>query len=68
MRKTTVTYAFRNNDCIPMIRLRGKWLQRAGFEEGFPIRVEVTPGKLTLTLAEGSLPSSPLSEEAGVRT
>jgi hypothetical protein len=34
MRKITVTYSFRERYSVPMIRLRGKWLQNAGFEEG----------------------------------
>jgi hypothetical protein len=50
MRKATVTYTFRDNDCIPMIRLRGKWLQLAGFEEGRTVQVEVGAGRIMLTL------------------
>jgi hypothetical protein len=52
VRKTTVTYIFQNNESIPMIRLRGKWLGFAGFKEGQPVRVEVAEGKLTLTITE----------------
>ena len=49
MRKTTVTYIFRNDESIPMIRLRGKWLAFVGFRKGQLVSVE---GKLTLTVAE----------------
>jgi len=52
MRKITVTYSVRETGCVPMIRLRGKWLQSAGFEEGVLVQVEVAAGKMILTVAE----------------
>ena len=52
MRKATVTYSFRENDTVPMIRLRGKWLSLAGFEEGTQIEVKVGHGSLTLIAKE----------------
>ena len=52
MRKTTVTYTFRDNATVPMIRLRGQWLKDAGFDEGTVLQVAVSAGKLTLTVAE----------------
>jgi hypothetical protein len=52
MRRTTVTYSFRDNASVPMIRLRGKWLKLAGFDEGVPVQVDVCQGKLTLTVVE----------------
>ena len=51
MRKATVSYSFRDNTTVPMIRLRGKWLKRAGFEEGTPVEITVADGRLTLTAA-----------------
>jgi hypothetical protein len=51
MRKVTVTYSFRENGSVPMIRLRGKWLQLAGFAEGTLVQVEVAAGKMVLTVA-----------------
>ena len=51
MRKATVTYSFRDNRTVPMIRLRGDWLKHAGFEEGRQVHVDVEEGKLTLLLA-----------------
>jgi hypothetical protein len=32
-----------------LIRLKGKWLARAGFLPGSKVRVEVEPGKMTIT-------------------
>jgi hypothetical protein len=51
MRKVTVSYTFRGNATVPMIRLRGKWLERAGFDEGNLVEITVTEGRLTLTAA-----------------
>jgi hypothetical protein len=52
VRKVTVTYSFRNNVSVPMIRLRGKWLALAGFKEGTFVRIEVVEGQLTLIAAK----------------
>lgn len=35
-----------------MIRLRGKWLALAGFEEGSVVCIEIVKGRLILTAAE----------------
>ena len=55
MRKVTVSYTFRGNATVPMIRLRGKWLERAGFDEGSLVDITVADGKLTLTVKEPQL-------------
>jgi len=55
MRKATVSYSFRDNATVPMIRLRGKWLKRAGFEEGTLVEIAVSDGSLTLTVTEPRL-------------
>jgi toxic protein SymE len=55
MRKATVGYSFRDNIAVPMIRLRGKWLKRAGFEEGTLVEIAVSDGRLTLTVTEPQL-------------
>ena len=34
---------------VPFIRLRGLWLQDAGFKIGTEIQIQVEPGKLTIT-------------------
>jgi hypothetical protein len=52
MRKVTVSYTFRGHATVPMIRLRGKWLQDAGFDEGTPVEITVADGRLTLTVTE----------------
>jgi type I toxin-antitoxin system toxin SymE len=52
MRKVTVSYTFRGNATVPMIRLRGKWLQNAGFDEGTPVEITVAEGRLTLTVTK----------------
>jgi len=52
MRKATVTYSFRENRSVPMLRLRGEWLKRAGFEEGRQVHIEVADGRITLILAD----------------
>jgi len=50
MRKVTVTYSLRELDSVPMIRLRGKWLGRAGFQEGKRVQIDVANGRLILTI------------------
>jgi hypothetical protein len=37
-------------DSVPMIRLRGRWLERAGFANGTKMTVDVLLGTLSLTL------------------
>ena len=34
--------------CVPFLRLRGRWLHKAGFAIGTPVRILVTPGRLVL--------------------
>ena len=48
-RRITVTSYFDSRVSVPMIRLRGRWLVRAGFREGDAIRIEVEEGRLVLT-------------------
>ena len=52
MRKVTVSYTFRGNATVPMIGLRGKWLERAGFGEGNLVEVTVADERLTLTVTK----------------
>jgi hypothetical protein len=56
MRRVTVSYYVQRRDCVPMIRLRGKWLAAVGFDEGQLVRVEVKEGTLTLTAASEEAP------------
>ena len=37
---------------VPFLRLQGRWLHRAGFVIGTPLRVLVTPGRLVLEVDE----------------
>ena len=53
-RKATVTSYFDARVTVPMIRLRGRWLKRAGFREGDVLRIEVQNGRLVLTRPEVS--------------
>ena len=63
-RKATVTSYFDARVTVPMIRLRGQWLTRAGFREGDALRIEVQDGCLVLTRPEGPVPTRiPLGEE-----
>jgi hypothetical protein len=49
MRTVTVTYTVRERDTVPMIRLRGKWLTVAGFQEGQRVQVDVVSGRIILS-------------------
>jgi hypothetical protein len=63
-RKATVTSYFDARVTVPMIRLRGRWLKKAGFREGDALRIEVEDGRLVLTRPEGTVPArSPFREE-----
>jgi Toxin SymE, type I toxin-antitoxin system len=63
-RKATVTSYFDARVTVPMIRLRGRWLKRAGFREGDALRIEVEDGRLVLTRPEGPIPARiPFREE-----
>lgn len=37
---------------VPFLRLQGRWLHRAGFAIGTPVRILVTPGRLVLEVDE----------------
>ena len=37
----------------PLLRLSGNWLAEAGFEVGDKVQVEVSEGRLVITLKEG---------------
>src|SRR5580704_10472385 len=42
---------------VPFLRLRGRWLERAGFEVNAPVRVEVSDRRLVLEVCEPEGPS-----------
>ena len=52
MRTVTITYRLREGVTVPMIRLSGKWLDRAGFREGKRVQVQVENRRLTLILED----------------
>jgi hypothetical protein len=62
-RKATVTSYFDTRVSVPMIRLRGRWLMRAGFRKGDALRIEVVEGCLILTRPGDPLPTSILPPE-----
>jgi hypothetical protein len=39
-------------DPMPLLRLRGRWLDQAGFAIGARVRVKVTPGRLALEVLD----------------
>jgi len=47
-RQATVTSYFDARARVPTIRLRGRWLLRAGFCKGDPIQIKVEAGRLVL--------------------
>jgi hypothetical protein len=62
-RKATVTSYFDTRVSVPMIRLRGRWLMRAGFRKGDALRIEVEDGRLILTRPGDPLPTRILLPE-----
>jgi hypothetical protein len=62
-RRITVTSYFDARVSVPMIRLRGRWLVRAGFREGDAIRIEVEEGRLVLTRPSDPVPTRILLPE-----
>ena len=42
----------RNSSPIPYLRLRGRWLEHAGFAVGSTVRVSMEPGRLVIEVAE----------------
>jgi len=41
---------YRQNRQVPMLRVTGKWLARAGFDIGQPFEIDVQHGKLTIMI------------------
>lgn len=44
---------------MPFVRLSGRWLDRAGFAIGTPVRVQVSRGRLVLEAIEPDRPGRP---------
>jgi Toxin SymE, type I toxin-antitoxin system len=49
---------------VPMLRLQGAWLERAGFGVGVPVKVHVSRGRLVIEAAESE--RVPQAEVLGV--
>jgi hypothetical protein len=49
---------------VPMLRLQGAWLERAGFAIGVPVKVHVSAGRLVIEAAESD--RVPQAEVLGV--
>ena len=56
IRKTKIISELRQKagteQVVPFIRLRGRWLEQAGFRTGQNVKVEIQPGCLVLTPVE----------------
>jgi hypothetical protein len=50
VRRLTVSYCPTNNErgVIPYLRLKGKWLEQAGFSIGNYVQVEIEQGRLII--------------------
>lgn len=44
----TVSRRFHGNRCTPFLRLTGRWMRAAGFDEGQAVEVEVHRGRLVI--------------------
>ena len=62
------TYRVREPDgramSVPLLRLQGAWLERAGFAIGVPVKVHVSRGRLVIEAAESE--RVPQAEVLGV--
>src|SRR5688572_30046084 len=54
------SYSGEDQDTVPMVRLRGDWLKREGFEKGKKMTVDAVLGTLSLTLI-GRVPKAKYS-------
>jgi len=51
VRALTVGALWNGSRCVPMLRIRGVWLEVAGFPAGSRVYVEIERGRLVLTVA-----------------
>lgn len=63
-RRLKVSYFVQGRRFVPMIRLRGSWLEEYGFLEGRIVEVEAAEGKITLTIKDEDLPDSAFAPES----
>lgn len=50
MRELTVYYAYVGENCYPLIRLQGRWLEILGFKIGEKVIIEEGKNKLIISL------------------
>ena len=62
-RKLKVYYSSGSNDEVPTIILKGKWLEKAGFNIGDYVEVECSGDKITLTKTTPPENKETLNEE-----
>ncbi|WP_314403126.1 SymE family type I addiction module toxin [Stenotrophomonas rhizophila] len=43
-------------EVIPYVRLRGRWLDKLGFDVGSRLKIDAEHGRITLTVIERSVP------------
>jgi hypothetical protein len=51
-RLTVVRRPDGTNALVPLLRIKGRWLEQAGFSVGRPVRVSVLPNRLVIDLIE----------------
>jgi hypothetical protein len=44
-------------EVIPYVRLRGRWLDKLGFDVGSRLKIEAEHGRITLTVIERPVPA-----------
>jgi hypothetical protein len=43
---------YRNGKSVPYLRLKGLWLENSGFTKGSKVNIDVTEGKIVLSVIE----------------
>jgi toxic protein SymE len=51
--------------CIPCVKLRGLWIQAAGFEIGARVKLDIKPGCILLTVQESPAAYAPKVRKMG---
>lgn len=43
---------YRNGKSVPYLRLKGLWLENSGFTKGSKVKIDVTEGKIVVSVIE----------------
>jgi hypothetical protein len=43
---------YRNGKSVPYLRLKGLWLEKSGFTKGSKVNIDVTEGKIVVSVIE----------------